>query len=444
MLDECSKYRDAMGEVADNISLGTALETLWTTMEAAPRPPQPPPVKRGRKKKIVLESAASIGTDGPPTHAAQEAALEGANDAENDLTVTAVLAQDGADKRQPDSVTDDAQQTVTHQSSQQATDRLDTIIKAEADGLEHPSSAERLSDLPRVHVAEHDAIVKQGSRSSQGTAHEAGAAALQQAPSNVGATNSMPADLPPASNHAMHEGADKQDGSLAQSSTAGSNGHMPNGVSTSDLGLVPGDSTHPTAAMSKGVSTDGHKADIVKAVPGLASRHEGAPAIDSTAAPAIAHEAEAAAAAVIAQATAAGAIHPKTETDPPDSEPGPASEPVVLPESATALSSEVADAYAVKPAVQEALRGAAAPAAADADAVKAAVQEALREAAAPAAAESAEVKKLKRQLLDWHMANLEFANAAVLRTLSMRSWDQDDPYEIQGSHCFLPGQLSSN
>ncbi|KAL0034074.1 hypothetical protein WJX79_007286 [Trebouxia sp. C0005] len=70
---------------------------------------------------------------------------------------------------------------------------------------------------------------------------------------------------------------------------------------------------------------------------------------------------------------------------------------------------------------------------------KRAIEEALKDAMAPVVAESAEVRKLKRQLLDWHMANLEFANAAVLRTLSMRSWDQDDPYEIQGSHCFLPG-----
>ena len=47
--------------------------------------------------------------------------------------------------------------------------------------------------------------------------------------------------------------------------------------------------------------------------------------------------------------------------------------------------------------------------------------------------------RLKRRLLDWHMANLEFANATTLHKLSMRSWDQDDPYEVQGSHCFLPG-----
>ena len=45
----------------------------------------------------------------------------------------------------------------------------------------------------------------------------------------------------------------------------------------------------------------------------------------------------------------------------------------------------------------------------------------------------------ERQLLDWHLANLEFANAQLLRRLSMRSWDQDDPHELPGAHCFLPG-----
>ncbi|KAK9844949.1 hypothetical protein WJX74_008996 [Apatococcus lobatus] len=46
---------------------------------------------------------------------------------------------------------------------------------------------------------------------------------------------------------------------------------------------------------------------------------------------------------------------------------------------------------------------------------------------------------LERQLLDWHIANLEFANAATIEQLSMRSWDQDDPHELEGAHCFLPG-----
>ncbi len=47
--------------------------------------------------------------------------------------------------------------------------------------------------------------------------------------------------------------------------------------------------------------------------------------------------------------------------------------------------------------------------------------------------------RLERRVLDWHFANLEFANAAPLRSLSLRTWDQDDPHEMQGAHCFLPG-----
>nr|CAB3258319.1 lysine-specific histone demethylase 1A [Phallusia mammillata] len=39
-----------------------------------------------------------------------------------------------------------------------------------------------------------------------------------------------------------------------------------------------------------------------------------------------------------------------------------------------------------------------------------------------------------RQLLDWHLANLEFANAAPLAKLSLKHWNQDDAYEFSGSH----------
>jgi hypothetical protein len=39
------------------------------------------------------------------------------------------------------------------------------------------------------------------------------------------------------------------------------------------------------------------------------------------------------------------------------------------------------------------------------------------------------------------MANLAFANAQLLRRLSMRSWDQDDPHEVPGQHALLPGGL---
>lgn len=45
----------------------------------------------------------------------------------------------------------------------------------------------------------------------------------------------------------------------------------------------------------------------------------------------------------------------------------------------------------------------------------------------------------ERQLFDWHLANLEYANAGLLSGLSLAFWDQDDPYEMGGDHCFLPG-----
>jgi len=39
-----------------------------------------------------------------------------------------------------------------------------------------------------------------------------------------------------------------------------------------------------------------------------------------------------------------------------------------------------------------------------------------------------------RQILDWHFANLEFANATPLTNLSLKHWDQDDDFEFAGSH----------
>ncbi|KAJ1395495.1 Winged helix-like DNA-binding domain superfamily [Sesbania bispinosa] len=45
----------------------------------------------------------------------------------------------------------------------------------------------------------------------------------------------------------------------------------------------------------------------------------------------------------------------------------------------------------------------------------------------------------EKQLLDWHLANLEYANAGCLSNLSAAYWDQDDPYEMGGDHCFLAG-----
>ncbi|KAL3242819.1 hypothetical protein MRX96_020983 [Rhipicephalus microplus] len=39
-----------------------------------------------------------------------------------------------------------------------------------------------------------------------------------------------------------------------------------------------------------------------------------------------------------------------------------------------------------------------------------------------------------RQVLDWHFANLEFANATPLNNLSLKHWDQDDDFEFTGAH----------
>ncbi|KAJ3680487.1 hypothetical protein LUZ60_016765 [Juncus effusus] len=43
------------------------------------------------------------------------------------------------------------------------------------------------------------------------------------------------------------------------------------------------------------------------------------------------------------------------------------------------------------------------------------------------------------RLFNWHLANLEYANAGLIGKLSLAYWDQDDPYDMGGDHCFLPG-----
>ncbi|KAM7533485.1 hypothetical protein Aperf_G00000119646 [Anoplocephala perfoliata] len=45
----------------------------------------------------------------------------------------------------------------------------------------------------------------------------------------------------------------------------------------------------------------------------------------------------------------------------------------------------------------------------------------------------------ERNLIDWHLANLEFANATELDNLSLLHWDQDDAYELSGDHCIVRG-----
>ena len=48
-----------------------------------------------------------------------------------------------------------------------------------------------------------------------------------------------------------------------------------------------------------------------------------------------------------------------------------------------------------------------------------------------------------RQILDWHFANLEFANATSLKNLSLKHWDQDDDFEFAGNHLTVRNGYSS-
>eukprot|EP00698_Gefionella_okellyi_P018834 TRINITY_DN5693_c0_g1_i2.p1 TRINITY_DN5693_c0_g1~~TRINITY_DN5693_c0_g1_i2.p1 ORF type:complete len:851 (+),score=182.56 TRINITY_DN5693_c0_g1_i2:197-2554(+) len=41
------------------------------------------------------------------------------------------------------------------------------------------------------------------------------------------------------------------------------------------------------------------------------------------------------------------------------------------------------------------------------------------------------------RLLQWHVANLEYANGVSLDKLSVTEWDQDDGYQMNGAHCMV-------
>lgn len=45
--------------------------------------------------------------------------------------------------------------------------------------------------------------------------------------------------------------------------------------------------------------------------------------------------------------------------------------------------------------------------------------------------------------MDWHFANLEFANATTLDRLSVKHWDQDDENEMAGEHFTVLGGYAS-
>jgi hypothetical protein len=47
---------------------------------------------------------------------------------------------------------------------------------------------------------------------------------------------------------------------------------------------------------------------------------------------------------------------------------------------------------------------------------------------------------LRRSLLRWHVANLEYGCAKSVQDVSLQQWDQDDPHNShdQGGHDFMP------
>ena len=437
LLDECSKYRDAMGEVADNISLGTALETLWSTMETNALPA--PTKMRGRKKKLGLESAASDATDSNPAEskdAAQEAAQAGVE-----------LLTD--QKPDADKVTSDATDadkasatTAAEQASQVHTDEAPTADGiAEGQGVKEESQAMEADAKHSVDDAHNSngsiKLESEGFKPASLAAVTANGSAANHTRNTD--SNSGPSHLPVSNSHPPDDRP-----------IANVNGSLIlNGASTLANGhTLPG--THAQPALSQdhaagevplASSTEEHKAgtDTVKAVPGLANRHEDEPLPQPGPASTMTTLAEATSVALkAAGATAAAAGLTDAQT----------AETLTSAASHSGADQTAPDlAQTHSDAAQAGTHGVGLAATEEhssdtVQAAKSAIQEALKEAMAPVVAESAEVKKLKRQLLDWHMANLEFANAAVLRTLSMRSWDQDDPYEIQGSHCFLPGNSS--
>ncbi|TPX42391.1 hypothetical protein SeMB42_g05153 [Synchytrium endobioticum] len=50
-----------------------------------------------------------------------------------------------------------------------------------------------------------------------------------------------------------------------------------------------------------------------------------------------------------------------------------------------------------------------------------------------------ELKPVEHRLFGWHCANLEFANATTLDSLSLHHWDQDDDHSFSGLHAMVKG-----
>lgn len=427
MLDECSKYRDAMGEVTDNISLGTALESLWATAEAsAPAAAK----KRGRKKKASPSAAEDLIT---------------ADSASAEATADAVAVRPDA---QAASGTQHTKTTETNAGSADA--QPSGLVAQPSAPLAATSSQLMAEGLPNgVSIERHsEQTLAQPKTAGPGMLADnqrTAAPAINCPPSlpllkDLVAAAAKPQEHPRPTEQDCHKASAAADSSSKSdignkhlsSSNADGNTlllHSASGAS------VPTDSGMSSPGLDKQASLDSHQTNLelstLDAASNMLSQPPALPSLplvpDSTQMPAqdLPGSPAAAPTGAVLSGQRGGAV---SRLQPPDNDQASDSSMLDIhgcfqPNSSLAGTSEQSKQDA---------RQATAAAAAVSDSVQ-----------APSAEDvmiSPDMQKLKRQLLDWHMANLEFANAAMLGALSMRSWDQDDPFEIQGSHCFLPGE----
>lgn len=431
VLDECSKYRDAMGEVADNISLGTALETLWETLETSvPAAAK----KRGRKKKIVTDTDTYAVTAELPLAEAGAGSMPSPQLEAMDGVAVLPMSTQHVNVEQAASA---AAESAVPQSTPMSGQGLQTATLTKqhvADEATKPTAA--LQSTSNAGTGPANAGVD-GQGSLLELMQTDTASQQPGGPTHDMAGPAATAGVSPTS-QAVH--ANKPRNGQLQLAAAGA------GASVSSVSSKPRQQldnqtsleSHQTnlpmpasdrgctcaAADSKDTVTCDMHSRPVPSMPlnGMANLDPLPTALDSNQGLVHAPVAVHASTHTGLESTVDSSLEPSALTQLQQRSNDPASDTAMLQgEDSTQLEAGPSGRS------EEAASGAAAGAAAEAE-------------AAADTLNSAGMQKLKRQLLDWHMANLEFANAAMLGTLSMRSWDQDDPFEIQGSHCFLPGK----
>lgn len=442
VLDECSKYRDAMGEVTDNISLGTALESLWATAEAlAPAVAK----KRGRRKKTAVGPVtAEPGASEPLAAEAIPAASDAQTTSGTQLELESQAAEGFAD-------VNPAQPATSQAAHNDVSESLQLLLN---DGLQKGFAIE-------PHAAISDVVP---STTSHGTSSSGQHPDATDTPGQLDLPSSMQLDAAAAQPEELagHNAKHNQNASAAadmhsrtavelrQVDTANVDSDKSQVSSAADTAAAP-QPKQPLPQLNKQASLDSHQTSLELSVLEPActcsseyhdeahadcqlhsgrpvkpsSLHSTTPVIGKLSAPDSTQDMPSSIAAptgAVLNGQRGGAVSRLPQPD---------VEQVAEPALLDGQHSAQLDSSQTGPSGQLTKDGSAD--------IAAAVSDAAQVEAAEDVMNSPAMQKLKRQLLDWHMANLEFANAAMLGTLSMRSWDQDDPFEIQGSHCFLPG-----